>query len=129
MVDPVEKGGGQAAAFAAYEKGLHLARRQKGTTADPLEPSWGEPELLMNLAWSSLNQTMPDAAAADAYAQQALNLVPNWEDEVHAQASHADLRKTPEGRHRRAGCIPPDTREKIAAASAHTASLGLIVNW
>jgi hypothetical protein len=75
---PVEQGGGQAAAFAAYEKGLQLARRQKGTTADPLEPSWGEPELLMNLAWSSLNQTMPDAAAAQAYAQQALNLVPNW---------------------------------------------------
>jgi hypothetical protein len=75
---PVEQGGGQAAAFAAYEKGLQLARRQKSTTADPLEPSWGEPELLMNLAWSSLNQTMPDAAAAEAYAQQALRLVPNW---------------------------------------------------
>jgi hypothetical protein len=52
-----ERGGGQAAAIATYEKGLALARQRKRPEADPLMPSWGEPELLMSLAWSSLNKT------------------------------------------------------------------------
>jgi hypothetical protein len=50
-----ERGGGQAAAMATYEKGLALARQRKSPEPDPLMPSWGEPELLMSLAWSNLN--------------------------------------------------------------------------
>jgi hypothetical protein len=68
----------QAAAVATYKKGLELARRQKGSEPDPLEPSWGEPELLMSLAWAHLNQTAPDPRAAEAYAAEALALVPYW---------------------------------------------------
>ena len=67
----------QGLALATYEKALGLARAQRGTD-DPLEPSWGEPELLMNLAWSNLNRTPPDVHAAEKYATQALALVPDW---------------------------------------------------
>lgn len=73
-----ERGGGQAAAIATYEKGLTLARQRKRPEADPLMPSWGEPELLMSLAWSSLNKTSPDVAAAQKYATEALAIVPYW---------------------------------------------------
>jgi len=76
--NPPERGGGQSAALATYEKGLTLARAQRGAIKDPLEPAWGEPELLINLAWSNLNQTPPSAAAAEEYAQKALALVPYW---------------------------------------------------
>ncbi len=65
-------------AIATYAKGLDLARTQKGRVADPLEPTWGEPELLMSLAWTSLNAPEPDARAAKEHAQQALALVPHW---------------------------------------------------
>lgn len=47
---PPERGGGQGVAIATYERGLELARQQKGRKTGPLEPTWGEPELLMNLA-------------------------------------------------------------------------------
>ncbi len=75
---PAERGGGQEVALATYEKGLVLARKQKGRTADLLEPAWGEPELLMNLAFANLHRTTPDLAAAERYAQSALALVPDW---------------------------------------------------
>jgi hypothetical protein len=75
---PPERGGGQDKAIEAYQKGLEAARTPKGTSSDPLEPSWGEPELLMNLAWSNLNRTTPDLNAADQYARSALALVPYW---------------------------------------------------
>jgi uncharacterized protein len=75
---PPERGGGQDKAFEIYNKGLEAVRHQKPGVADPLEPSWGEPELLMNLAWSNLNRTTPDLKAADGYAQAALKLVPYW---------------------------------------------------
>ncbi len=74
---PAESGGGQAKAFEAYQKGLDAIRNHKASS-DPLEPSWGEPELLMNLAWSNLNRTTPDLDAADEYAHSALELVPYW---------------------------------------------------
>src|ERR1700683_4026489 len=45
---------------------------------DPLQPSWGEPELLMSLAWSNLNRTLPDLNAAEQDAQAALKIVPYW---------------------------------------------------
>jgi len=75
---PVERGGGQAKAMDAYEKGLETLRTHKSATNDPLEPTWGEPELLMSLAWSNLNRTVPDLKAAEQNAQAALALVPNW---------------------------------------------------
>ena len=75
---PPERGGGQAKAIATYEKGLEVARDQKSPPANPLDPTWGEPELLMNLAWSNLNKTAPDPTAAQQYADAALKLVPYW---------------------------------------------------
>jgi hypothetical protein len=64
--------------MASYARGLQVIRASKDPGADSLEPRWGEPELLMNLAWSSLNKAVPDAAAAERYARQALALVPHW---------------------------------------------------
>jgi len=75
---PAERGGGQAVAMETYQKGLEVARKRKGTANDPLEPSWGEPELLMSLAWSNLNRTTPDLSAAEQYARSALEIVPYW---------------------------------------------------
>lgn len=75
---PAERGGGQDKAIEGYQKGLEAVRQHKGSANDPLEPSWGEPELLMSLAWSSLNRTPPDPNAADQYAHSALALVPYW---------------------------------------------------
>ncbi len=75
---PPERGGGQDKALALQEKGLEAIREHKETDSDPLEPTWGEPELLMSLAWSNLNRTTPDLKAAEQYAQGALNLVPYW---------------------------------------------------
>ena len=67
----------QAKIIAMYERGLVLARTQT-RPADPLAPSWGEPELLMNLAWSHLNKVTPDPGLAGKYAREALALVPDW---------------------------------------------------
>jgi len=75
--NPPERGGGQAVALATYDHGLRLARAQK-ESGDPLQPSWGEPELLMSLAWSHLNRTPPDLSAAEKYAAATLALVPHW---------------------------------------------------
>jgi len=75
---PAERGGGQDKAIENYQKGLESARKLKGSASAPLDPSWGEPELLMSLAWSSLNRTTPDLNAADQYAHSALALVPYW---------------------------------------------------
>ena len=75
---PVERGGGQAKAIQTYERGLELARKQKGSVTDPLEPAWGEPELLMNVAWSQLNRAAPDLGAAESNARAALAIVPSW---------------------------------------------------
>jgi tetratricopeptide (TPR) repeat protein len=77
-VNPPERGGGHDKALETYEKGLELARAHKGGTRDQLEPSWGEPELLMNLAWSNLNRTAPDLIVAERQARAALELVPYW---------------------------------------------------
>jgi tetratricopeptide (TPR) repeat protein len=77
-VAPRERGGGHDKAIETYEKGLDAVRAGKGAASDPLDPSWGETELLMNLAWSQLNRTAPDLRAAEQYAQGALKLVPYW---------------------------------------------------
>jgi uncharacterized protein YciI len=95
---PPERGGGQDKAFEIYNQGLEAVRNQKPGVVDPLEPSWGEPELLMNLAWSNLNRTTPDLKAADQYAQSALKLVPYWHyvrdilmPQIQAAEAKADL--------------------------------------
>lgn len=75
---PPERGGGQARAIEVYERGLASIRKPRTTPADPLDPSWGEPELLMSLAWSHLNRTTPDLNAAEQNARSALQIVPYW---------------------------------------------------
>ena len=75
---PPERGGGQEKAIATFEKGLDAIRGHKESADDALEPTWGEPELLMSLAWSNLNRNTPDLKAAEQYAQAALKLVPYW---------------------------------------------------
>jgi hypothetical protein len=74
---PTERGGGQTKALETYEKGLETIRSHRAAS-DPLDPSWGEPELLMSLAWSNLNRAAPDLKAAEQNAQSALALVPYW---------------------------------------------------
>ncbi len=70
--------GAQGRAIATYERALALARSPGVAPSDPLQPSWGEPELLMNLAFANLHKTAPDRAAAKRYAESALALVPYW---------------------------------------------------
>ena len=74
---PPERGGGQDKAFDLYNRGLESIRKRPAST-DPLDPSWGEPELLMNRAWSNLHRTEPDLKAAQKDAEAALTLVPYW---------------------------------------------------
>jgi hypothetical protein len=76
---PPERGGGQDKALATYQTGLdEIRKRNAAPPADSLDPTWGEPELLMNMAWSNLNREKPDLAAAEQQAQAALKMVPNW---------------------------------------------------
>jgi hypothetical protein len=75
---PPERGGGQDKAIESALKGLEVARTRKIASSNPLDPSWGEPELLMGLAWDNLHRTTPDLNAADQYAHSALALVPYW---------------------------------------------------
>src|SRR5215472_9700534 len=47
---PAERGGGQEKALAAYQTGLdQIRKRNVASPVDALEPTWGEPELLMSL--------------------------------------------------------------------------------
>src|SRR5262249_25960690 len=75
---PSARGGGQQLAIQTYEKGLKSARMKRSAVKDPLYPSWGEPELLMNLAFANLNASTPDLKAAEGYAEDALKIVPYW---------------------------------------------------
>src|SRR5262249_28423584 len=79
-------------------QGLEAIRKQKGTASDPLEPSWGEPELLMSLAWCELNRTTPDVNAAEQDAQAALRIVPYWhyvKDMLMPQIQEAKRKQNP----------------------------------
>jgi tetratricopeptide (TPR) repeat protein len=77
FISPPERGGGQQKAIEMYEKGLELSRKNKASE-DRLEPSWGEAELLMNLAYSNLNKDTPDVDTAERQARAALEIVPYW---------------------------------------------------
>jgi tetratricopeptide (TPR) repeat protein len=75
---PAERGGGQDKAMDGYLRGLEAAAGRKSASGDPLDPRWGEAELLMSLGWSELNRSKPDLEAAEKYARSALALVPYW---------------------------------------------------
>jgi hypothetical protein len=75
---PAERGGGPDKVIDGYEKALEAAHREWNAGGDTLEPSWGEPELMMNLAWSYLNRPAPDLDASERYADSALKIVPYW---------------------------------------------------
>ena len=74
---PPERGGGQDKAIQNYERGLEACSKIK-TSDDPLEPSWGKPELMMSLAYCYLNMNAADVNAAERYARTALVVVPYW---------------------------------------------------
>ena len=111
---PAERGGSQAKAIETYERGLELARKQKRSATDPLEPASGEPELLMTLAWAYSNRATPDIAAAESNAIAALALVPNWHyvrdillPQIRAKATPASP-AAPTGDHARKEAGPND---------------------
>lgn len=72
-----EHGGGPDKAIEVYKKGLDNLQAE-ADPVDSLEPIWGEPELLMSLAWSYLNHVTPDPDSAERYALAALRIVPYW---------------------------------------------------
>lgn len=74
---PVDRGGGPDKVIENYERGLAICEKLKAPD-DPLEPSWGKPELLMSLAYTQLSKTPPDVEKADRYARGALAIVPYW---------------------------------------------------
>jgi hypothetical protein len=74
---PPERGGGQNKAIENYQRGLEVSSKVKASD-DPLDPSWGKPELMMSLAYSYLNTNPADVNAAERYARNVLEIVPYW---------------------------------------------------
>ena len=74
---PPEKGGGVDKVIENYERGLAICSQLK-PPADKLEPSWGKPELLMNVAYTSMSKNPPDLKKAEKHARAALEIVPYW---------------------------------------------------
>jgi tetratricopeptide (TPR) repeat protein len=75
---PPERGGGQDKTMQNFEHGLEICSKLKPSD-DPIEPSWGKPELMMSLAYCHLNtKANPDLDAAERYAREALEIVPYW---------------------------------------------------
>jgi hypothetical protein len=74
---PVDKGGGIDKVIENYERGLEVCSQLKPST-DPLEPSWGKPELLMSLAYTQLAKNPPEVEKAEGNARAALEIVPYW---------------------------------------------------
>jgi hypothetical protein len=62
----------------AYLSALDGIRDGAGAARSPLDPSWGERELYVNLAYSYLNRPSPDLALAQQYVDRAIRLVPGW---------------------------------------------------
>ncbi len=75
---PPDKGGGAENVIPAYLKALEKTRGAAGAPTSPLDPTWGEAELNVNLAYSYLNQPSPDLVLAKKYVDEAVRLVPNW---------------------------------------------------
>lgn len=75
---PAERGGGPERVINAYLRALDEVRNGARAVSTPLEPSWGEAELCVNLAYSYLNQPVPDLAMARKYVDEAIELVPYW---------------------------------------------------
>lgn len=74
---PPQFGGDPPRAMAVLRQAL-AGSDFSASPASPL-PDWGRPELLMSLAWGSLNQASPpDLAAARGNAEEALRLRPDW---------------------------------------------------
>jgi hypothetical protein len=74
---PVERGGGVDKVMENYERGLEVCAKVKPLT-DPLEPSWGKPELFMSLAYTQLTKNPPEIEKAEGNARAALEIVPYW---------------------------------------------------
>ncbi|MCA1659683.1 MAG: hypothetical protein LC642_03960 [Verrucomicrobiaceae bacterium] len=74
---PPERGGGPEKAHENNERALELCSKTQ-TSSDPLEPSWGRPELMMSVAYGHLTKSTPDLAAAERLARGALEIVPYW---------------------------------------------------
>ncbi|MCC6131393.1 MAG: hypothetical protein IT186_15855 [Acidobacteria bacterium] len=72
-------GGDPSVAIATWKRGLAGAREEALSAAQraPWVPSWGAPEILMNLA-NFHTYTRPDKAVARAYAEGALAMAPDW---------------------------------------------------
>jgi uncharacterized protein YciI len=114
---PPERGGGQDKAIEGYNRGLEVIRNQKRDASDPLDPSWGEPELLMSLAWSNLSRTTPDLNAAEQDARAALKIVPYWHyvrDILMPQIQAAQAKALPTG----AGSTLEQTQNTLNAKTA-----------
>ena len=99
---PGDRAAAQARAMATYQKGLEASRREKNSAHELLEPSWGEPELLMSLAWANLNRETPDLQAAEDYARSSLQIVPYWHyvrdilmQQIRDAAARSNLGKKP----------------------------------
>ena len=74
---PAERGGGVDKVIENYQRGLEICSKLQ-PPPDKLEPSWGQPELMMSLAYTYLTKSPPDVDAAERYAHQALEAVPYW---------------------------------------------------
>jgi hypothetical protein len=75
---PPERGGGPENVIRAYQRALSGMKQGAGRPASPLDPSWGEPELNVNLAYSYFNRPDRDLARAREYVDEAVRLAPNW---------------------------------------------------
>jgi hypothetical protein len=75
---PAQFGGSREVSIETYQRGLACARAQHAASSDSLAPRWGEPEMLMSLAYAYANSEPNDLARAEEYARQALALQPEW---------------------------------------------------
>jgi hypothetical protein len=91
------RGGGMDNIIANYERGLAICAKPKAPD-DPLEPSWGKPELMMSLAYTQLTKTPPDVEKAERNVRGALEIVPYWHyarDILLKQIAEAKAKQSP----------------------------------
>ena len=77
LYTPVDRGGGIDKVIENYERGLEICSKLKPSD-DRLNPSWGEAELMMSLAYSYMSKKPADLNAAERKARRALEIVPYW---------------------------------------------------